>query len=736
MKGTLFSADFVKDLNGNFRLLELNTDTGIAPSSLEHIDFVGFFNLLGSFNINQLDIIYKKNTHANFVTELEEYVTSNATFITTLNKHEEPAISIFPTPIEDSDDKFILRLVYDETAIFDSTYCKDNENLYGIFSDNNDLNSVAEFCLKKNGVITNNIRFETNGDSIPDLAVKNINNVHDSIKFYKVGGTNSINDNFTNFLNDIGDDKLITNYYETLDSQYQKSYRSFNVVYGSNLDIFNLATVQVSSILDKPLSVSFDENIVINEIDEKHYYEFATNYPNPNRSSTYKGGVFEDESILDEFGLPVLISETVVGNSYKSLIVSGSPNTDDAAIFSEWFHSGTIPPGTTETTSVLVNKLNSNLQRKLINNITTEGLSSFRANPLQTMLVYNSVKNGFEYKLIFNIEPGVDKLFKLDSSLVEVISNDFEILNDTHKVYILDMEDVDTFILHNSEININVVTHNACFPAGTSILLENGQYKLIENIKKDDILISYNIETKEYEMGTVGDIESSIQNSLIEIKTDNGEILKSTIGHTIYTTEGWKLAKNLKIGDELLNKNEEIVKVISLEKISEETLVYHILNVKNTKNYFAEDILVHNYSYYVIGCFIAGTQISMADSTEKNIEEVVIGDEVLSYNEKTNLNEVGVVGDLKVHNVDNVIDLIFDDNNIITTTDEHPFFVKNKGWVTAKNLSKNDVCLTTYNSDSVITSVKKYEKECKVYNLLSVSKNHNFFANKILVHNK
>lgn len=735
MKGTLFSADFVKDSNDDLRLLELNTDTGITPSSLNYIDFIGFFNLLESFNINQLDIIYKRNIHFNFVTKLEEYATSNATFITTLNKHEEPISSIFPTQVEDSETKFILRLVYDESAIFDSTYCKQNDKLYEVFADNNDLDSIAEFYLKRNGETINNIRFETNSGAIPDLAVKSINNIHEPIKFYKVGGLESINDNFLSFLNSVDDNKLITNYYETLNSQYQKSYRSFNLIYGPNLDIFNLATVEISSILDKPLSVSFDENTVINKIDEKHYYEFATNYPNPNRLSTYGGGVFEEESILDEFGLPILISEVVVGNRYKSLIVSGSPNTDDAAVLSEWFHSGSTPPEIVETTSELVNKLSSDLDGKIINNITTADHSSFRANSLQTMLVYNSIKNGFEYKLIFNIEPVVDKLFKLDSSLVEVTSNYFEVLNDLHKSYILDLEDVDTFILHNSEINVNVVTHNACFPAGTSILLENNQYKLIENIKKDDILVSYNIDTNDYEKGLVGDIQSSIQNTLIEIKTENGEILKSTIGHTIYTSEGWKLAKNLKVGDELLNKNKKIVKVISLEKTNEETLVYHILNVNSTNNYFAEDILVHNYSL-VFNCFTAGTKITLSNGDYKNIEDVLIGEEVLTFNEKTKLNEIGIVGDLKVHNVDNVIDLIFDDINIITTTNEHPFFVKNKGWVKAKNLSKNDVCLTDDNSDSTLTSVKKYEKECKVYNLLNVSNNHNFFANKILVHNK
>lgn len=735
MKGTLFSADFVKDSNGNFRLLELNTDTGITPSTLNHLDFIGFFNLLESFNITQLDVIYKKQIHLPFIIKLKEYIAANASFITAFTKHEEPSTSIFPTQVEDSETKFILRLVYDETAIFDSVYCKQNDKLYEMFKDNNDLNSIAEFCLKRNGETINNIRVETNSSAIPDLAVKGINNIHDPIKFYKVGGPGTVNDNFSAFLNNIGDNKLITNYYETLDSQYQKSYRSFNVIYGSNLDVFNLSTVETMSILDKPSSIVINENEVINEIDEKHYYEFATNYPNPNKSTTYKGGVFEEESILDEFGSPILISDVIIGNRYKSLIVAGSPNTDNAAVLSEWFHPGSVPPETTETTSELVNKISSNLTHKLINNITTQDSSSFRANSLQTMLVYDSIKNGFEYKLVFNIEPGVDKLLKLDSSLIDVTSNYIEILNDSHKVHILDMEDVDTFILHNSEINVSVVTHNACFPAGTKILLGDGKYELIENIKKNDIVVSYNTETKEFKSGTVGSVETSIQNILIEIKTNNGELLKSTIGHTIYTTKGWTLAKNLKVGDELLNKNEKITKIISLETIKEDVLVYHILNVNNTYNYFANDLLVHNYSFYVFSCFPADTKITLTNGTYKNIEDIAVGEEVMTYNEKTQLTETGVVGDLKVHEVDTLIDLSFGDIEL-TTTPEHPFFVKNTGWVTAENLKVNDICLTDDNKDSVIAHIKKYKNKCKVYNLLSVSENHNFFANKILVHNK
>ena len=42
MKGTLFSADFVKDSNGNLRLLELNTDTGFITQEFQNFDFSNF----------------------------------------------------------------------------------------------------------------------------------------------------------------------------------------------------------------------------------------------------------------------------------------------------------------------------------------------------------------------------------------------------------------------------------------------------------------------------------------------------------------------------------------------------------------------------------------------------------------------------------------------------------------------------------------------------------------------
>ena len=63
MKGTLFSADFVKDSNGNLRLLELNTDTGIVENELSNLDLVDFCNILQTNDIlvNSY-ILYKFST--------------------------------------------------------------------------------------------------------------------------------------------------------------------------------------------------------------------------------------------------------------------------------------------------------------------------------------------------------------------------------------------------------------------------------------------------------------------------------------------------------------------------------------------------------------------------------------------------------------------------------------------------------------------------------------------------
>ena len=76
-----------------------------------------------------------------------------------------------------------------------------------------------------------------------------------------------------------------------------------------------------------------------------------------------------------------------------------------------------------------------------------------------------------------------------------------------------------------------------------------------------------------------------------------------------YANDEWKIAAKLLEGDKLINSIGEEVTISSIILEEGEVEVFHIMNVENNFNYFAEDLLVHNFS---IRCFVAGTEITLA----------------------------------------------------------------------------------------------------------------------------
>ena len=135
------------------------------------------------------------------------------------------------------------------------------------------------------------------------------------------------------------------------------------------------------------------------------------------------------------------------------------------------------------------------------------------------------------------------------------------------------------------------------------------------------------------------------------------------------------------------------------------------------------------------GCFIAGTNISLSNGDHKNIEHIIEGDSVITYNEITGLIEDGIVGSIKEHQVPVIIKLLFVDGTSITTTPEHPFFIEGQ-WVKAGELQVGDNTHKLDGSKLAISEIELIEEPHTVYNLLDVGSNHNFYANETLVHNK
>jgi hypothetical protein len=81
-----------------------------------------------------------------------------------------------------------------------------------------------------------------------------------------------------------------------------------------------------------------------------------------------------------------------------------------------------------------------------------------------------------------------------------------------------------------------------------------------------------------------------------------------------------------------------------------------------------------------VHCLIAGTLIKMSNGSDKLIEKLEIGDDILTYDlEHNKLLSTKITRlDSIIHC--NLIEYNFADKSKIVATDEHPFLLKDKGW--------------------------------------------------------
>ena len=152
-------------------------------------------------------------------------------------------------------------------------------------------------------------------------------------------------------------------------------------------------------------------------------------------------------------------------------------------------------------------------------------------------------------------------------------------------------------------------------------------------------------------------------------------------------------------------------------------------------------------------CFVAGTKITMADGSIKNIEDVLVGDKVKSFNPET-LQTVDktVTRTLVNPPSDQLLSITFSNGIVNTNTKIHPYWVKGKGWssvdptpykgkegFSAVPLAVGDQCQVLVSGKLLPLAITKIELlpnlAVPTYNF-SVEETNCYFANGILVHNK
>ncbi len=176
-------------------------------------------------------------------------------------------------------------------------------------------------------------------------------------------------------------------------------------------------------------------------------------------------------------------------------------------------------------------------------------------------------------------------------------------------------------------------------------------------------------------------------------------------------------------------------------------LTLEILEVYKGTKY--DDVAVSeiNFDGLDVHCFAAGTKITMADNSTKNIEQIAKDDWVLTFDNATNeLTKTQVSELLKVRH-SNLLKLKFSDREIITT-DDHPFWTADKIWASFNPTKSNNSYEQTFEviqlkigdrifvpSDNKfidLISIEKIEEDQLTYTIELIT-GDNFIANGLLV---
>ncbi|MBI3981013.1 Ig-like domain-containing protein [Candidatus Microgenomates bacterium] len=130
-----------------------------------------------------------------------------------------------------------------------------------------------------------------------------------------------------------------------------------------------------------------------------------------------------------------------------------------------------------------------------------------------------------------------------------------------------------------------------CFTAETPILMKDYSYKSIKDVKTGDVILTRESEnsSKLVEAKVIKTFKHLVNDYLIL----NGEI-EVTAVHRMLVNGEWKTAGEIQVGDYLLDKNNQPVKVTSKEYVFGKDFDVYNLETEKYHTYFAKDVYVHN----------------------------------------------------------------------------------------------------------------------------------------------
>jgi hypothetical protein len=236
--------------------------------------------------------------------------------------------------------------------------------------------------------------------------------------------------------------------------------------------------------------------------------------------------------------------------------------------------------------------------------------------------------------------------------------------------------------------------HFECFPAGTLVTTNKHGFQVpIETLKSGDHVLARNMVTGANELAVIDYPFETYSDRTALLKFDDNSELRTSIGHPVYTTDGWKscsphLMQNgeqcnqLVVGDQVLTELGTKT-LVSIQYIDERIKMYSLDMSFKYNNFFANHSLVYESPLYTRQGVDGDTLVIMEDGTTKAIKDVQAGDFVIATRKSNGELEPAIVKQVyKLNNTGKVIRVTLtdgtDDKNIILLPEQCMYTID--GW--------------------------------------------------------
>ena len=484
MRAVLVGTDFLKDVDGSFKAIETNTNIHTEIDVNLYIDLSAIDEIVAETPINEIVLVTKNALNGliqsvelsdsakllstektSFKAEIKKYC-ENRGYTFTLLTAEENSITI--PYVEDTENKLIIRVSFDTTALIDDTYARDNWEFLKLMYDT-DVNSIPKTFINDAELGLDSIGTEVrdNGNH-PNYLIKKRYTPADYRVFPKILKINT-GAELESIKGSLETDEYLQEYIynpdDLLDNRI-KHYRSVDLLYGSNLDVSNLWCIEFGNAFEIDETCDYDDNNLVQFWERPKY---INKFINVGDKDPHLSGD-KNTTILMEDDTKVKLSSLETGSAIKTISIPNLPIDELTYTVSQWSspYGEFVENYSTTTASLISKRLQENWIGFFCEFETTDGIKF--SDVSQAAILCKVLESGStdNYIVKFKTYQELDLedtllLYDTETSLiVEKTINTISYSYGMEDVYTTDFEQMDIFLTMEESENTRwgILTHN------------------------------------------------------------------------------------------------------------------------------------------------------------------------------------------------------------------------------------------------------------------------------------